>query len=87
MVLDEPTASLDPQAEAALFATLDDLRRDRTIVMISHRFSSVRSADRILVVDDGRLVESGTHDQLLALDGRYAELYRTQAAAFADVAS
>ena len=82
VVLDEPTASLDPQAEAALFATLDDLRRDRTIVMISHRFSSVRSADRILVVDQGRLIEHGTHDQLLELDGHYAKLYRTQAAAF-----
>ncbi|NYE72165.1 ABC transporter ATP-binding protein [Microlunatus parietis] len=83
VILDEPTASLDPQAEAALFATLDDLRRDRTIVMISHRFSSVRSADRILVVDQGRLIEHGTHDQLLDLDGHYARLYRTQAAAFA----
>ncbi|MFC7619819.1 ABC transporter ATP-binding protein [Microlunatus sp. GCM10028923] len=83
VVLDEPTASLDPQAEAALFATLDDLRRDRTIVMISHRFSSVRSADRILVVDRGRLIEQGTHEQLLDLGGHYARLYRTQAAAFA----
>lgn len=83
VILDEPTASLDPQAEAALFATLDDLRRDRTIVMISHRFSSVRSADRILVVDQARLIEHGTHDQLLDLDGHYARLYRTQAAAFA----
>lgn len=84
VVLDEPTAALDAEAEAALFATLQDLREGRTVVMISHRFSTVRSADRIIVLDDGRLVEDGSHDQLMAADGRYARMYRLQADAYAE---
>lgn len=82
VVLDEPTASLDAEAEAALFETLSRLRGGRTVVMISHRFSTVRSADRILVLEGGRLIEQGSHDELMALDGRYARMYSVQAAAF-----
>ena len=82
VVLDEPTASLDAEAEAALFETLARLRGGRTVVMISHRFSTVRSADRILVLEHGRLIEQGSHDDLMALDGRYARMYSVQAAAF-----
>jgi ATP-binding cassette subfamily B protein len=85
IVLDEPTASLDAEAEAALFDTIQGLRAGRTVVIISHRFSTVRSADRILVMHDGRLVEQGSHAELMELpDGRYARMYGLQARNYAD---
>ncbi len=86
LILDEPTASLDAEAEAALFETLRELRHGRTVVIISHRFSTVRSADRILVMHEGRVVEQGPHEQLMAADGRYARMYRLQSSAYVDVA-
>lgn len=79
IVLDEPTAALDAEAEAELFETIEGLRRGRTVVIISHRFSTVRSADRILVLNDGQLVEQGSHDALMREDGRYAHMYTLQA--------
>lgn len=79
MILDEPTASLDAEAEAALFADVRLLCRARAVLLISHRMSSVRTADRIYVLDDGVVTEQGTHDELIACDGRYAELFRIQA--------
>lgn len=82
VILDEPSASLDPRAEHALFSSLRAALRGRTALFISHRFSTVRGADRIYVLHDGQVVESGSHDGLMALDGRYAELYRLQAGAF-----
>lgn len=82
VILDEPSASLDPRAEHALFSSLRAALRGRTALFISHRFSTVRGADRIYVLHDGQVVESGSHDDLMALDGRYAELYRLQAGAF-----
>jgi ATP-binding cassette subfamily B protein len=82
LILDEPTASLDARAEYEVFLRFADLTRGRMAVLISHRFSTVRMADRILVLADGSLVEQGTHQQLVALGGRYAELFELQAAGY-----
>jgi ATP-binding cassette, subfamily B, bacterial len=82
VILDEPTSALDPRAEHELFARIRNLLADRTVLLISHRFSSVRSADRIYVMDSGRIAESGTHDALMRNDGLYAELFTLQAAAY-----
>ena len=82
LILDEPTASLDARAEYEVFLRFADLTRDRMAVLISHRFSTVRMADRILVLADGEIIEQGTHHQLVALGGRYAELFELQAAGY-----
>jgi ATP-binding cassette subfamily B protein len=78
VVLDEATAHLDSESEAAVQRALDAALADRTSLVIAHRLSTVRHADTILVVEDGRIVQSGTHEQLLAVGGLYADLYRTQ---------
>lgn len=78
VILDEATAHLDNTSEAAVQEALAEALHDRTAVVIAHRLSTVRAADQILVVEAGRIAERGTHDQLLAAGGRYAELYRTQ---------
>jgi ABC-type multidrug transport system fused ATPase/permease subunit len=78
VILDEATASLDSTSEAAVQAALADALDGRTAIVIAHRLSTVRRADQILVIEDGRVAERGTHAELLAADGRYAELYRTQ---------
>jgi ABC-type multidrug transport system fused ATPase/permease subunit len=78
VVLDEATASLDSASEAAVQQALSEALSGRTSIVIAHRLSTIRAADIILVVEDGRIVERGTHDQLLARGGRYAELYETQ---------
>jgi ATP-binding cassette subfamily B protein len=82
IILDEPTAALDARAEHELFESIRTLCRGRSVLLISHRFSSVRSADRIYVLDGGRVVESGSHDQLMAVGGRYADLFTLQASAY-----
>jgi ABC-type multidrug transport system fused ATPase/permease subunit len=78
VILDEATAHLDSTSEAAVQAALGEALAGRTAVVIAHRLSTVRAADQILVIEGGRIVERGTHRDLLALDGRYTELYRTQ---------
>lgn len=82
LILDEPSAALDAKAEYELFSRLQQLAHGRTAIFISHRFSTVRRADRILVFEEGRLIEQGTHDELLAVGGRYAELFNLQASSY-----
>jgi ATP-binding cassette subfamily B protein len=82
LILDEPTASLDARAEAEIFARMQKLTEGKMALFISHRFSTVRLADRILVLEDGAIKEDGTHEALLALGGTYAELFNLQAAAY-----
>lgn len=82
LILDEPTAALDARAEYEVFQRFSDLTKGRSAVLISHRFSTVRMADRILVLDRGELLELGTHHQLLEKNGRYAELFHLQAAGY-----
>jgi ATP-binding cassette subfamily B protein len=82
LVLDEPTAALDARAEYEVFQRFRDLSRGKTALLISHRFSTVRMADRILVLEHGQVVESGSHEALLAMQGRYAALFELQAAGY-----
>ncbi len=79
LILDEPTASLDARAERQVYERFTDLTRGKTAVLISHRFSTVRMADRILVLENGGILEIGAHAELLEMNGRYAELFNLQA--------
>jgi ATP-binding cassette, subfamily B, bacterial len=81
-ILDEPTSSLDPEAEAGIFSELKENLRGRIGIVISHRFSTVRIADRIAVIDDGRVTELGTHEELVRAGGRYSQLFELQAAGY-----
>jgi len=79
LVLDEPTAAMDAAAEATIFEHFRSLTRNRIAILISHRFSTVRMADQIIVIDGGRVIERGSHEELMALDGHYARLFLLQA--------
>jgi ATP-binding cassette subfamily B protein len=81
-ILDEPTASLDPEAEAAIFAELKENLKGRIGIVISHRFSTVRIADRIAVIDQGKIKEIGSHAELLKAKGTYARLFDLQASGY-----
>ena len=82
VILDEPTAQLDVRGEAEIFDRLLEATRGRTVILISHRFSTVRHADRICVLEHGRVVELGSHEELMALDGRYKTMFDLQASRF-----
>jgi ATP-binding cassette subfamily B protein len=79
LILDEPTAALDARAEYEVFQRFSELTRGKMALLISHRFSTVRMADRIIVIENGELLESGSHETLMAKKGRYAELFQMQA--------
>ena len=79
LILDEPTAAIDARAEAEIFARVEELCKDKTVILISHRFSTVRMADRIVVIKNGDIVEQGSHDTLILRNGLYAELFNLQA--------
>jgi ATP-binding cassette, subfamily B, bacterial len=79
LVLDEPTASLDAQTEFEIFRHFQELTEGKTAILISHRFSTVRMADRIVVIENGRIAEMGSHEELLRQEGIYARLFSMQA--------
>jgi ATP-binding cassette subfamily B protein len=82
LILDEPTAALDAQAEYEVFERFSDLTKGKMTLLISHRFSTVRMSDRIVVLENGRIVEEGRHDKLVELGGRYAEMFELQASSY-----
>jgi subfamily B ATP-binding cassette protein MsbA len=86
LILDEPTAALDPASEQVVIEGLERLMRGRTVITVAHRLSTIRHADNILVISDGQVAEEGTHEQLMALDGTYAKLYKIQTEFMSDPA-
>ena len=82
LILDEPTSAIDAKAEYEIFEWVQKLEKNKTVIIISHRFSTVRKADRILVLDDGKIIEEGSHEQLLKKKGMYAELFELQAKSY-----
>jgi ATP-binding cassette subfamily B protein len=79
LILDEPTASLDAKSERQVFQQFAELTQNKLSLLISHRFSTVRMADRIVVLEDGRIIEEGHHSQLMAREGKYAAMFELQA--------
>ena len=82
VVLDEPTSSIDAESESEIFGRLQNIAAGATTLLIAHRFSTVRMADRIIVIKQGKIIEDGTHKALMAVDGTYAHLFRLQAAGY-----
>ncbi|MEA1969413.1 MAG: hypothetical protein U9N77_14495, partial [Thermodesulfobacteriota bacterium] len=79
VILDEPASSLDVNSEFEVFKKFRELVKDKSALIISHRFSTVKMADRILLLQDGKIIENGSHDELMKIDGKYADLFRKQA--------
>ncbi len=84
IIMDEPSSALDPLAEYRLNQELNEIAKDKTVIFISHRLSTVRDADCIYMMEDGRIVESGTHEKLLSKNGKYATMWKTQAGLYTD---
>lgn len=84
MIMDEPTSALDPEAEQEVFAKFGELAENRTAIIISHRLSTVRMADRIYLLEDGRIAEYGNHSELISLNGKYAQFYEAQASNYVE---
>jgi ATP-binding cassette, subfamily B, bacterial len=82
LILDEPTAALDARSEFEVFQRFAELTAGKSALFISHRFSTVRMADRIVVLENGKIAEDGNHEELLNLGGRYAEMFEMQAASY-----
>ena len=87
MILDEPSSALDPIAEYQLNHAMLSASKDKSVIFISHRLSTTRLADHIIMLEQGKIVEQGTHEELLALGGKYAEMWRVQAGAYIEVPS
>ena len=85
MILDEPSSALDPIAEYQLNHAMLGATGDKTVIFISHRLSTTRIANHIFMLEDGRIVEEGNHEQLLAMNGKYAAMWKAQAGAYIDV--
>jgi ATP-binding cassette subfamily B protein len=78
-ILDEPTESIDAVTEEKIFRSLEKHMEGKSVILITHRFSTVKNADKILMMEHGRIIEQGSHKDLMAIDGKYAELYNMQA--------
>ena len=79
IVLDEPTAAIDPIEESSVYRSFSEMSKDKTAIIITHRIGSAKIADRILVMDQGEIIETGSHDELMRKGGKYAEMYNLQA--------
>lgn len=84
LILDEPTSAIDAEAEMEIFVNLQKIYRDKTLVLVSHRFSTVRNANQIYVIDGGKVIEHGSHQELLVMDGKYAKMFNAQARGYKD---
>ena len=84
IIMDEPSSALDPLAEYRLNQELNEIAKDKTVIFISHRLSTVRDADCIYMMEKGRIVEKGTHEELVGANGKYAAMWRIQAGLYAD---
>ena len=82
VIMDEPSSALDPITEAELYENMLDVAKDKTMILISHRLSSTKNVDRIFLMEDGEIIEEGTHNELINKSGKYAELFMMQASKY-----